>query len=61
MHSLNVISPFIIETKEHFYADILTRNTFKVLENSHGDSHNQTQVMSEQNFTDKNLKDIKPG
>ena len=22
MHSVNVISPFIIETKEHFYADI---------------------------------------
>ena len=61
MHSVNVISPFIIETKEHFYADIHMRHTFKILEGSHGDAHNQTQVMSEQNFTNKNLKDLKPG
>ena len=61
MHSVNVISPFIIETKELFYADIHTRHTFKVLEDSHDDSHNQTLVMREQNFTNKNLRDIKLG
>ena len=61
MHSLNVVSPFTIETKEHFYADIHAQHTFKILENNHGDSHNQTQAMSEQNFTNKNLRDIKPG
>ena len=46
MHSINVIFPSIIETKEDFYSDIHMQHTFKLLENSHGDSHNQTQVMS---------------
>ena len=61
MHSVNVISPFIIETKEHFYAGIHTQHTFKVLEDSHNDFHHQTQVMRQQKFTNKNLKDMKPG
>ena len=61
MNSVNVIPPFIIERKEHFYADIHTRHTLKVLEDSHDDSHNQTQVVSEQNFTNKNFEDTKPG
>ena len=61
MHSVNIISPFTIETKECFYADIHMWHNFKVLEDSHDDSHNQPQVMNEQNFTNKNFKDIKPG
>ena len=60
-HTVNVISPFTIEIKEHFYAGIHTQHTFIVLEDIHNDSHNQTQVMSEQNVTNKNIKDIKPG
>ena len=57
MHSVNVISPFIIEIKEHFYADV----NFNVLQGSNDNSNNHMHLMGEQNFTNKNLKDIKPG
>ena len=57
MHSVIVISPFIIETKEHFYADV----NFNVLQGSNDNSNNHMHLMVEQNFTNKYLKDIKPG
>ena len=34
MHSLKVIAPFVVETKEHYYKDAKLVHTFKLLQES---------------------------
>ena len=61
MHSLKVISPFVVETKEHYYKDAKVVHTFKLLQESKTIDH-EISVSAAKEFTQlKNIDSIRPG
>ena len=61
MHSLKVISPFVVETKEHYYKDAKLVHTFKLLQESKTIDH-EISVSSAKEFSQlKNIDSIRPG
>ena len=61
MHSLKVISPFVVETKEHYYIDAKLVHTFKLLQESKTIDH-EISVSSTKEFIQlKNIDSIRPG
>ena len=61
MHSLKVISPFVVETKEHYYKDAKLVHTFKLLQESKTIDH-EILISSAKEFTQlKNIDSVRPG
>ena len=60
MHSLKVVSPFVVETKEHYYKDAKLVHTFKWLQKSKTIDH-KISVSAAKEFTQlKNIDSIRP-
>ena len=58
---LKVISPFVVETREHYYKDAKLVHTFKLLQENKTIDH-EISVSSAKEFTQlKNIDFIRPG
>ena len=61
MHSLKVISPFVVETKEHYYKDTKLVHTLKLPQESKAIDY-EISVSSAKELTQlKNIDSIRPG